>query len=104
VEVVHEFGEVLCDEVVGAEACVEAGESEVDGIGPGGDGGSGAVPISCGGEEFGSGIGGVHGGLKHESGWKESGICMDFRELGGKSGLNGECARQRLEQKAGMEA
>jgi hypothetical protein len=46
----------------------------------------------------------VHGGLKHESGWKESGICMDFREVGGKSGLNGECARQRLEQKAGMEA
>lgn len=53
VEEFHEFGEVLFGEVVGAEAGVEGGEAEVDGVGASGDGGAGAVPVSGGGEEFG---------------------------------------------------
>ena len=55
VEVGEEFGEVGFGEIVRAEAGVEIGEAEVDGIRAGGDRGAGAVPVSGGGEEFGHG-------------------------------------------------
>ena len=58
VEEVHQLGEVVFGEVVGAEAGVESGETEEDGVGTGGDGGAGAVPVSGGAEEFGFDHGG----------------------------------------------
>lgn len=46
VEVGDELREVFCGEVVGAQAGVEFGESEVDGVCACGDGGACAVPVS----------------------------------------------------------
>ncbi len=48
VEVVHELGEIFLGEIVGAKAGVEFRQTEVDGIGTGGDGGACAVPVSGG--------------------------------------------------------
>ena len=53
VEEGHEAGEVFLGEVVGAQAGIEPGHAEKDGVGTVGDGGAGTVPVAGGGEEFG---------------------------------------------------
>ena len=57
VEEGHELGEILVGEVVGAQAGIEGGEAKIDGIGPSGDGGAGAVPVASGREKFGCEVG-----------------------------------------------
>jgi hypothetical protein len=53
-EVGHHFRQVLFREVFGAEAGVESGQAEINGIGPGRNGGLEAVPVSGWGEKFGT--------------------------------------------------
>lgn len=53
VEECHQAGQVFFGEVIGAQAGVEAGHAEINGVGAVGDGGTGAVPVTGGGEEFG---------------------------------------------------
>jgi hypothetical protein len=66
VEELHERGQILFPEVVGAETSVETREAEINGVGAIGDRGAGAVPIAGGREEFRLGAGGCggHGGNK----------------------------------------
>ena len=52
-EVFHDQRKIFLGEVFGAETRVEGGESEIDGVGAGGDGGLEAVPIAGWGKEFG---------------------------------------------------
>jgi hypothetical protein len=52
VEVFHEFFEICLDEIIGTQPGVELRQSKVNGIGPGGDCGTSAVPITGGREEF----------------------------------------------------
>jgi hypothetical protein len=51
-EVVHDFWEIGFSEIFGSETSIERGESEIDGVGPSGNGGFEALPIACRGEEF----------------------------------------------------
>jgi hypothetical protein len=51
-EVFHELVEIRVNEVVRAQAGVETRQAEIDGVGPGGDRGTGAIPVSRGCEEF----------------------------------------------------
>lgn len=46
VEVVHDLGEVLLGKIFGPKPGIEGGESEIDRIGAGGDGGLEAVPVA----------------------------------------------------------
>ena len=66
VEVFHEFLEIRFDEIFRAQAGVELGQAEIDSIGPGSDGGAGAVPVSRRREQFGSHVGceRCHGGTE----------------------------------------
>jgi len=73
VEEGHQLGEVGFGEIVGAQAGVEFRHAEVDRIGPGGDGGAGAVPVAGGAEEFGREVGVHEGELAGERGNVECG-------------------------------
>ena len=53
VEVIHDLWEVFLGEVFRPETGVEGGQSEIDGIGTGDNGGLEAVPVASGGKEFG---------------------------------------------------
>ena len=46
VEELHQFGQVVFTKIVGPDAGVEGGKTEVNGVGTGGDGGAGAVPVA----------------------------------------------------------
>jgi hypothetical protein len=51
-KVIHDKGKIGFSEIFGSETGIERGESEIDGVGPSGNGGFEALPIACRGEEF----------------------------------------------------
>jgi len=52
VKIFHDFGKVRLGKVFRTETSIEGRETEIDGIGSGGNGSFEALPIACRGEEF----------------------------------------------------
>ena len=79
VEVVHHFGEILLGKVFRPETGVEGGQAEIDRISSGGYGGLETVPISGGGEKFGSALHAFNLARKFERWLRDLGLNDDHK-------------------------